>query len=199
MKLRQKMAQEYKLDPKAFWIAGMGTVTKRKGADIFIEVAIRLNVEDPNIHLIWIGGFPDVQMKADLEEKIQCQKLRNITFTGPVPYDLHTLKPFDLFLLTSREDPYPLVVIEAAYNKVPTLCFEKSGGIPEFVNKDSGWIAEELSVDKMVESILKIVKDSDQIKRKGESAYEKALRWHADEEAVLNAFQEIIQNVKRTK
>ena len=47
------------------------------------------------------------------------------------PYDLQINKYYQLmnvFLTTSREDPYPLVNLEAAYNEVPILCFQDSGG-----------------------------------------------------------------------
>jgi len=37
------------------------------------------------------------------------------------------------FALTSREDPYPTVAIEALAAGLPVVAFENSGGIPELL------------------------------------------------------------------
>jgi len=42
-----------------------------------------------------------------------------------------------VFLLTSREDPLPSVVLEAMSGGVPTLAFENAGGIPDLLAKFS--------------------------------------------------------------
>jgi glycosyltransferase involved in cell wall biosynthesis len=47
----------------------------------------------------------------------------------------------DVFALTSREDPFPLVMLEAAARRLPIVCFEASGGGPEFVGNERGYIA----------------------------------------------------------
>jgi glycosyltransferase involved in cell wall biosynthesis len=47
----------------------------------------------------------------------------------------------DVFALTSREDPFPLVMLEAGLSNLPVICFADSGGGPEFVNKGAGLVA----------------------------------------------------------
>ena len=43
----------------------------------------------------------------------------------------------DAFVLTSREDPFPTVVLEAMSVGVPVVAFAESGGIPEFLTEHS--------------------------------------------------------------
>lgn len=44
-----------------------------------------------------------------------------------------------VFLLTSREDPFPSVVLEAMSAGVPTVAFEESGGVPDLLREyDAG-------------------------------------------------------------
>jgi glycosyltransferase involved in cell wall biosynthesis len=62
---------------------------------------------------------------------------------------------FDLFFLSSREDPFPLVCLEAAALKKPIICFDKAGGMPELVSGQNGATIKygdiQLACDKIVE------------------------------------------------
>jgi glycosyltransferase involved in cell wall biosynthesis len=62
----------------------------------------------------------------------------------------------DALALTSREDPFPLVMLEAAAHGVPTVCFADSGGGVEFVGSDAGLVAPYLDVAGFAEGILKL-------------------------------------------
>jgi glycosyltransferase involved in cell wall biosynthesis len=53
----------------------------------------------------------------------------------------------DVFALPSREDPFPLVMLEAATHGLPTVCFAQAGGAPEFVGADAGVVVPYLDVD----------------------------------------------------
>ena len=74
----------------------------------------------------------------------------------------------DLFLSLSREDPYPLVVLEAARYKIPSLCFEESGGAPEFVEKDAGSVIPFLNLNRLSEEIIMYFHNEKLRKEKGE-------------------------------
>jgi glycosyltransferase involved in cell wall biosynthesis len=63
----------------------------------------------------------------------------------------------DIFLLTSREDPFPLVMLEAASRSLPIVCFANSGGAPEFVEKDAGLIVPDFNTDKMAEEVMRLL------------------------------------------
>jgi glycosyltransferase involved in cell wall biosynthesis len=61
-----------------------------------------------------------------------------VHFVGHRTDYLDFLAATEVFLLTSREDPFPLVVLEAAAFGKPIVCFECAGGAPEFVQRDAG-------------------------------------------------------------
>ena len=44
----------------------------------------------------------------------------------------------DVFALTSREDPFPLVMLEAGGHGLPTVCFAGAGGAEEFAGPAPG-------------------------------------------------------------
>ena len=84
--------------------------------------------------------------------------------------------PFDLLALTSREDPYPLVVIEAALIGIPAVCFNRSGGMVEFIGEDAGTVVPEGSVEQFAEAIIELKTNPKLLQDKARNAREKQKR-----------------------
>ena len=106
-------------------VAMCGLAQPRKGADIFLAVAERLQQYD----FVWVG--PWVPAETDLNDKtyerFQSLRLRNFYFTGITENPYAHLRRADAFLLTSREDPNPLVVAEALLLGRKVVAFTGTG------------------------------------------------------------------------
>jgi glycosyltransferase involved in cell wall biosynthesis len=63
----------------------------------------------------------------------------------------------DVFVLTSREDPYPLVCLEAAALEKPIVCFAGAGGMPEFVENDCGFVVPYLDIAAMGDHVVSLL------------------------------------------
>lgn len=155
----------------------------RKGADLFIEVAKDLQHKLPDeTFLIWIGDFDpneyDDQLGYWRDYQWRLEKEKNIKFLGFQTNTRDYLQADDLFLLTSREDPFPLVMLEAAQSGLPVICFEQSGGAPEFVMNEAGIVVPFCDVEKMVEASLHILSDDTLRQLMGEKGREKVNRLH---------------------
>ena len=138
----------------------------RKGADLFIAVGNELRkLGAANIHLYWVGEFPADETDplhgrwADRLADVGADSASNVTFLGlksdPMPY----LRAADVFLLTSREDPFPLAALEAAACGAPIVCFEGAGGMPEFVKTDAGVVVPFEDVAAAARSVIELVAD----------------------------------------
>ncbi len=57
----------------------------------------------------------------------------------------------DLYLLTSREDPFPNVVLEALDTKVPVIGFKNAGGFEDVVTEQTGALVDYLNLPMMLE------------------------------------------------
>jgi glycosyltransferase involved in cell wall biosynthesis len=101
-----------------------------------------------------------------------------VVFTGNVVSHLPYFAQFDAFLLTSREDPFPLVVLDAASLGKPVVCFAEAGGAPELVQEDAGLVVPYLDVEAMAAAATAIVEDADLRARLGRRAREKVLERH---------------------
>lgn len=141
-------------ETNSYVVFGCGTPDWRKGTDIFVKVAAYLNDIRPNHFLfVWVGDFND-ELEA-LTRKLQIDG--QIIFFGRSENPGALFRLGDLFCLSSREDPYPLVGLEGAREGLPLVCFENSGGIPGFVKKyNTGLVCDYESVEAMSEAIIKI-------------------------------------------
>ncbi len=193
---RKKLFTNNKIPDRRFYVAGMGTATHRKGIDLFLEVCKHTIDKDKQICFIWIGDFEDQQMNDFINKEVNRNKLHDFFFiTGKQPPAFYNLSPFNLFFLSSREDPYPLVVLEAALLKIPSLCFANSGGIVEFVSPDAGWVIENFDTVKASEKIVELRNHQERMKEYGKNAFEKVKQLHTNETAITDKFAEIINNV----
>jgi len=120
--------------PRVF---GCGTIETRKGFDLFCATISRLINSGRKIEGVWIGSSAnDVEPTASLQ-KYQVEHA--IKTVGPHPNPRTLYSEGDIFFLPSREDPFPLVVLEAAERGMAVLCFdEEAGSAASFIRKSGG-------------------------------------------------------------
>jgi glycosyltransferase involved in cell wall biosynthesis len=80
---------------------------------------------------------------------------------------------------TSREDPFPLVVLEAAMFAKPAVCFNGAGGIPEFVDRGCGRSVPYLDVWQFAEAIVELIESPALRERLGQAARQRVTRLHS--------------------
>ncbi len=122
-------------------VMNVGYADSRKGFDIFVRVAQAMAEADPRIHFIWVGNATaDIQnwLLPDLGQGPLVGRFR---LTGHVT-DVETYyAAADAFLITSREDPFPSVVMEALQAGLPVIGFAGSGGCVDLY-RDHGSLVE---------------------------------------------------------
>lgn len=141
--LNLSLREKLNIPASAFIIVMSGQRIERKGFDLFVETALR-SLNEP-YHFLWLGSSKHSGYEFFLENLIKEKKSNNITLLSPSQNDYyHYLDLADLFFLSSREDPFPLVMLEAAYLGKPILAFN-SGGSAEFVTSEIGTILNTFS------------------------------------------------------
>ncbi len=179
-----------------FVIGGCGTTDWRKGADLFIIIANQLNIKYPHATIIfrWVGAFPGIELERLNYELRKC-KMENKVFFEFSSCDLNNFyNSIDLFLLTSREDPYPLVILEAAKFNVPSICFDLVCGSKDFIlHSNGGIIVPFLDIDRMVEEIIGFYNDINFRNKMGKNANDYLKSTHSKDEYVYNKFKELLK------
>lgn len=170
---RLALCRELNIDPSnSVFVGAVGTLDWRKGADLFVLLAAKViaRAEKPT-HFIWLGGDPTNALSRNLEFDLRKLDLqRNVHFLGARPQAVNYIDLFDVFVLTSREDPFPLVMLEAGALHKPIVCFAQAGGAPEFVGRDAGLIAPYLDVEAMANHVCTLLDDASLRARLGNAA-----------------------------
>ncbi|MFD1256171.1 glycosyltransferase family 4 protein [Mucilaginibacter terrae] len=178
---------------KGFVVGGVGTSDWRKGADVFIQLALQTKKAGLPVEtsFYWFGANETVdleRLKYDVKKMGLQDNVHFIPASNKVPY---FFKAIDLFVLTSREDPYPLVVLEAADAAVPIICFEGSGGAPEFVDTDAGSVIAYLDTVAAATVIKNYVLNPALLAEQGAVAQEKVARLHQNQDLIVQQFEMI--------
>ncbi len=177
-------------------IGCVGTLDFRKGADIFIEVA-KKTIESYGKKVIfnWYGADLTSDYYKTIQKQINDWGLQlNIIINGNTENIIPKIAQLDIFLLTSREDPYPLVILEAAMLNVPIIAFdENAGGTVELIENQAGIIIPYLNINEMAKQ-CKYLLENDEIRQKiSQKAQEKVLEKHNINKALSN-FMYLLNN-----
>lgn len=194
---KSELRKKYHLPPDNFIVCGCGKVEWRKGTDLFVLAAMRLLEGDSSnkITFIWIGADKDSFEYLLLKEEIDKSELTgHIVFQDVIADASEYIGVSDVFLLSSVEDPYPLVVLEAARHEVPTICFRGSGGATEFVGTDAGIQAKYLNIDDLAKTLTDLKDHKEKTKALGKMAKNRLAELHQDD-VVINQLKEILNDI----
>jgi glycosyltransferase involved in cell wall biosynthesis len=183
------------LESKTFVIGGCGTIDWRKGPDLFIIVAKRVIEKFPNssVKFKWIGANDGIELERLNYELKKMNILNKVTFEKSTSDLYNFYNSIDLFLLTSREDPYPLVILEAANFEVPSICFDNVCGSVDFISdSDGGNIVPFLDLESMSNSILHYINNIEFKQKKGLNARNYFLKTHSDQDYIFEKFSQLL-------
>ena len=173
---RKTVRRELGIPLQSKLVCAAGSTNHRKGTDLFLRIAesVRRADRDGTIHFIWVGGRSD--LVQGIRKEIRSSPLRDVVhFIGPRAEMTAYYDASDIFLLPSREDPFPLVMLEAASRELPILCFANSGGAPEFVENDAGLIVPSFDTVKMAEEVMRLLFAPELSRRIGNAAQQKVM------------------------
>jgi glycosyltransferase involved in cell wall biosynthesis len=175
--VRREMRGMIGVADDVFVVGSSGTTDWRKGFDLIPQIARMTREKNgQKILFLWIGGY----LKGVEYERIMydIERLGLANRVKFVEYDQRYFEAIDAFLLSSREDPFPLVCLQAASLEKPVICFDKSGGMPEFVNRGCGYVIPYIDIDAAAEKIIYLANNPSVARRLGETAAEKAIEFH---------------------
>lgn len=141
-------------------IGGSGYGSYRKGIDLFIEVARCLkNNADFEFKMEWLGTINQKDLII-YDSLLKSYGLRNqVVFSGFSENVGAFYSTLDIFLMTSREDPFPLVCIEAGSSGIPIFCFKGCTGTEEVLTKYEELIINDFDYNQMSLNIIDLVKN----------------------------------------
>ena len=176
---RNMIRKELGIPANSFIVLGCGTLDLRKGIDHYAAVARRVcaqNQSDTPIHFVWVGEGPrwthsiHHYVELDLQKSKACN---NVHFIGERPDVESYFLGADVFLMSSRVDPFPCVIHEAMASRIPIITFQQSGGAPEAVDNGAGLIVPYADYEQAAAAINMICREPALMTGMTERAYER--------------------------
>lgn len=129
-----------------------GSAEHRKGVDLFAEASTEIQRLLPNtdVRFIWVGDIA--------AEKLPTYSAP-VEFIGPRANPYPTIKAFDIATLPSRDDPFPLVVLEAMLLGRPVVAFNV-GAVAEQIG-NTGILVTPGDVGAFAAAVVELIRDKD--------------------------------------
>ncbi|MDQ3534012.1 MAG: glycosyltransferase family 4 protein [Bacteroidota bacterium] len=171
-----------KLNSERIIIGGGGLVHWRKGVEFFIIVANYFKKKYPKINIeFWWIGVVKPNDRIYLEQDIIKLGLQDTVFLkGEIIEMSDVLNEIDLFLITSREDPFPVIAIEAAYHYNPLITWNQAIGTKEIIEKGCGETVDYMDFEAMSKAIYHIVNDVDLYNNYAQNSHKVSLELSID-------------------
>lgn len=163
--LRVAARRELGLHADAFVVGGVGTLAWNKGGHLFVQVARHCR---DGMQFVRIGGAPE--QVRELEYDSERSGLANTLFLRHRKDAATLIAAFDLLLVTSRVDSYPVVMLEAGALGIPTVCFSNSGGASEFTSRGGGVAVDYLDTAAMAAVVRQLCDDRARLRLMGDRA-----------------------------
>jgi len=169
-------------------VVAIGNLSARKGFDNLLKVFSRLKNEKIILHIL--GDGRDRELLNQMKDFLG---LKKVVFHGRQENPYQFLKFADLFILSSRYEGFPNVLLEAGACGTYSLANNCRGGINEIIqDKINGEISDIENYEDFSQKIMQILHgsyDADSIKNSIKSRFSK--------EIILNRYEKILLDLMK--
>lgn len=139
-------------------ILSAGSLYDIKGYDLAIEVAMQIFKKHPDWKWIICGEGPE---RKKLEELIKKSKLEdNVILKGIVKNMEEEYKRSSIFVLTSKIEGLPMVLLEAKSWGLPMVSFDIMTGPSDIIdNGINGYLVEPYNINTMISKINELIEN----------------------------------------
>lgn len=147
----------------------VGRLHTHKGFDLLIRAFADTLLEVPNAHL-WVVG--EGSERSALERQILSLKLQNkVTLLGEHKNPFAIVKQADIYVMSSRLEGWPLVLMEAMATSKPVIAFDCPNGPDEIIqNSNQGILVPCGNLTELSNEMIVLSKEKARQVTLGESA-----------------------------
>lgn len=169
----------------------VGRLMYQKNQTVLVEAWGIVNKKAPDWDLeIWGNGELHNELnklicKLGLESKVRLMGVSHHI------EDVYRYASF--FVLSSRYEGQPLVMIEAIQSGLPCICFAVNGVRGAIKNGVNGYIIEDMSAEALAEGILKMISNKDEIPDMAKRAKESAKAF--EKERIMKRWTDLFEKL----
>jgi glycosyltransferase involved in cell wall biosynthesis len=157
--IRTQLRQRLGLAMRTRIVLGVGYGDHRKGIDLFVRIGLAIHAVRSDVCFVWVGGL-DAAMEAMVERLISgAHAHTHFLFPEHTPDTDLFYAGADVYAMTSREDPFPSVVLEALEVSVPVVGFEGAGGFADLAASGAVRLVPGLDVQSFATAVIGLLDD----------------------------------------
>jgi glycosyltransferase involved in cell wall biosynthesis len=116
-------------------ILGVGYADLRKGIDRFVATALSICSDNPKVYFLWVGRISPEATNWYMHEIAESGLQEQIRLLGPRDDVARFYAASQVFYLSSREDPFPSVVLEAMAMGLTVVGHAGCGGCDDLIER----------------------------------------------------------------
>jgi glycosyltransferase involved in cell wall biosynthesis len=178
---------------KPLLLGSMGRLSNEKGFDLLIQAIAELNSAGLACRLQIAGEGPERSELARMIQSLSCKG--QVELLGQVSDVKAFFESLDAFVLSSRREGLPNVLLEAMAMEVPVVA-TRIAGIPKLIESGrSGILVESESVEELKRGIRVLVIDSalrDRLAEEGRKTIEQSFSFRRRMERIAAVYDQVL-------
>lgn len=156
-------------------VIAVGRLTRQKGFDRLLEAWNLIRDDFPDWRLSIIGAGEEEAMLKSLADALDVTG--SVRFVPPVKNMASVYAYADLYVMSSRYEGFPMVLVEAMAAGLPAVSFVCNG--PDIIIRDGvdGFLAPQGDTDKLAARLAELMRDEEKRRAFGERAREVVRRY----------------------
>ena len=169
----------------------VGRLTHIKGYDMLLKSWRPVEKKHPDWKLRFVG---DGEERENLEAEAESLGLKNVEFVGRVDDVREYYKTADFLVLSSRNEGFVMVLLEAMAYSLPAVAFACKAGVKEVV-KDSvnGYLVPPNDMKVLAKRMDKIISDDEKRRLMGQQAGEMIQQFRRDK--ILDEWERLFEDM----
>lgn len=147
---------------EGFHVGLFGRIDEYKGQHLLVDAVEQLAHKGHSIHAWIIGDAFDPVYTEHLKQSVKDRGLENhVHFPGFYEKPIELMTCFDAVVLTTVNETFGLVLIEAMHAGVAVIG-SNAGGVPEIIeHEQTGLLFESLNVNDLADQLQRLIEDDE--------------------------------------
>ncbi len=149
----------YAIPEGALVVGSVLRFSEEKRPQLLIDTARQLYADDPSLRFLFFGGGVMLEQMRSYVASLNLQSV--VQLPGYTEETWNALAAMDVFVLTSRMEGLPNVLVEAQASGLPVVCAKVGGACEAFDDGVTGLAVEDASASSLAAAVRRILKNGD--------------------------------------